>query len=587
MSAWPGVSASDAAADPAATAAYQVPADARCAASLLLLRDSAHGLEVLMLRRAERDGDLRSGAAVFPGGVLDARDREAHPWCDGLDDAQLSASLGLPAGGLDYAVAAWRETFEEVGLLLAQSLPPASEREAWRLRLASGETSMAACCEALGLRLDLRDWVYFSHWLTPPGLPKRFDTRFFAARAPQDDQVAEPDRGEALEVMWLRPQDALEPAAGLKLLPVTRRTLQSLAGCADVTAALAMARSQGPVGLTLPRVALTAAGACRDTAAASAPRLGAGTRVVLPDEPAYAEVARLDPEGRHTACCELVAGRPVRLSARVLRLTAPNPGMMTGPGTNSYLVGSGGAWCLIDPGPDMPEHGAALLALLEAVGGRLQCILVTHTHRDHSPAAAALAAATGAPVWGRRARHAQGQDPGFRPDHEPDHGTCLALGPDATLWVWHTPGHASNHLCFWLPQERMLFTGDHVMQGSTVVINPPDGDMAAYLASLRALQAQPLQWLAPGHGFLVAQPQRVLQDLIDHRLRRESRVLAALQACAAPATLAELVRPVYADTPVALHGLAQRSLLAHLIKLQGEGRALALEDGSRWSALGA
>jgi len=550
--------------------AYQTAAGARAAASLLLLRDGAEGLEVLMMVRPEREGDQRGGAAVFPGGVLDARDRAAHAHCLGRDDAQASRQLGLAEGGLDYLVAAVRETFEEVGLLLAQPLGGATLDLAalrpWRARLQAGSAGMAECCAAAGVQLDLRGLVYCSHWLTPPGPQKRFDTRFFAALAPAG-QHAEADRGEAMELMWISPARALDPALGLKLLPVTRVILTELGVHADAASALQAMRQRSEVPLIMPRRALTAR----------------GPGVVMPHELAYAEVGRLDPEGRGDVHATLVAGRGVRLSGRVLRITAPNPGPMTGPGTNSYLVGGGdGRWTLIDPGPVSEPHGQALLGALAEVGGRLERILVTHTHRDHSPGAAALALATGAPVWGRVADHPEWQDPHFAPDHVPAHGERFAAGPGATLRVLHTPGHASNHLCYLLEEERLLFTGDHVMQGSTVVINPPDGDMAVYLRSLQALLDEPLDWLAPGHGFLVAQPHAVLRGLISHRLRREAKVLVALRGHG-PGAVEALVEAVYDDVPARLHGVAQRSLLAHLLKLQADGAA-ACDDGDRWSA---
>ena len=152
------------------------------------------------------------------------------------------------------------------------------------------------------------------------------------------------------------------------------------------------------------------------------------------------------------------------------------------------------------------------------------------------------------------------------------------MGPASTLRVVHTPGHASNHLCYLLEEERLLFTGDHVMQGSTVVINPPDGDMAAYLQALHALLDEDLQWLAPGHGFLVAEPQAVLRALIAHRLKREAKVTAALRA-AGHASLDALLPQVYDDVPAALHAVARRSLLAHLLKLQGDGAARVVAVG--------
>lgn len=551
------------------SAGYTPAAGARTAASLLLLRDGEDGrgpLEVLMLRRAEREGDTRSGAAVFPGGVLDPRDREAHTLSFGPSDAEASRQLGVAEGGLDYLVAAVRETFEEVGLLLVREPFDAAALHAWRDRLQTGEVSTADFCRATGLTLDLSGLVYCAHWLTPPGTPKRFDTRFFVAAAPAG-QVAQADLGEAVELMWLTPQAALDPARGLKLLPVTRRTLHDLGRHLHTAAALAAARALQQVPLIMPRRAMTARGA----------------GVVLPHELPYAEVGRLDPDGaRGDVSAVLNPGRPVQLSPRVLRVTAPNPGPMTGPGTNSYLVGDGrGGWTVIDPGPDIAEHVQALQDAAASVQGHIEHILVTHTHRDHSPAARALAAATGAPVWGRVASHPEWQDPGFAADRELQHGERLLLGEGCTLRVLHTPGHASNHLCYLLEEEKLLFTGDHVMQGSTVVINPPDGDMAAYLAALNALLDEDLEWLAPGHGFLVAEPHAVLRALIAHRLRREARVLAALRA-AAPGPVAALVPAVYEDVPAALHGVAARSLLAHLLKLEQDG--LAARSGEDWSA---
>jgi len=195
----------------------------------------------------------------------------------------------------------------------------------------------------------------------------------------------------------------------------------------------------------------------------------------------------------------------------------------------------------------------------------------------------ALAQATGASVHGRIAAHPQGQDDRFEPQTVLAGGERLVLGPQATLSVIHTPGHASNHLCYLLEEERLLFTGDHVMQGSTVVINPPDGDMAAYLAALTGLLDEALDWLAPGHGFLVAQPQAVLRGLIAHRLKREAKVVAAVRS-AGPATARELVVQVYDDVNPALHGVAERSLLAHLLKLRADGLAEEDADG-RWAAV--
>jgi len=271
-------------------------------------------------------------------------------------------------------------------------------------------------------------------------------------------------------------------------------------------------------------------------------------------------------------------GVAVRLSERIRRVTACNPGAMTGPGTNSYLVGAGDEWAVVDPGPANDLH---IQALLNAAPGPIRYILVTHTHEDHSPGAAPLKAATGALRLGRTTPHRHWQDPTFTPDRELRHDDRLTLAAGATLRVIHTPGHASNHLCFLLEEERILFTGDHIIQGSTVVIDPPDGDMAAYIASLESLLREPLDHLAPGHGTLILHPHAAIRSLIQHRLRRESKVLSALPRHL-PADLATLVRSVYDDVPPQLHPVAERSLLAHLIKLEAEARARRVADS--WMA---
>lgn len=267
-------------------------------------------------------------------------------------------------------------------------------------------------------------------------------------------------------------------------------------------------------------------------------------------------------------------GVAVRLSPHVHRLTARNPGPMTGPGTNSYLVGAGEQWAIIDPGPADDRH---IQGLIEAVPGSVRHILVTHTHPDHSPGATPLKAATGALILGRTTSHPHWQDTTFAPDRELQHDDRLTLAAGATLRVIHTPGHASNHLCFLLEEECILFTGDHIIQGSTVVIDPPDGDMAAYIRSLESLLREPLNYLAPGHGTLMPDPHAAIQGLIRHRLRREAKVFASLPR-ENPADLPTLVKRVYNDVPSELHPLATRSLLAHLIKLEAESRAIRVAD---------
>ncbi len=314
-----------------------------------------------------------------------------------------------------------------------------------------------------------------------------------------------------------------------------------------------------------------------------------GQQPVIPEDAAYAEVLRLDPLRAGTAWSELVPGRAVRLSARLIRVTANNGSMMTGPGTNTYLIAAPtrdgrSEWIVVDPGPDDPEHVDAIVA---AAPGPIRAIFVTHTHRDHSPATAALQKRTGATVHGRVADFPQWQDETFVPDIVLNGGERFVFGSGSeatSLSVIHTPGHASNHLCYLLEEEKTLLTGDHVMQSSTVVINPPDGDMAAYLQSLRSLIADlDLEWIAPGHGFLMDKPIAAMQAIVAHRLKREAKVVEAL-ARLGTADSDTLLRQVYADVPERLHGMAKRSLTAHLQKLVQDGRCRQF-DG-RWAPTG-
>ena len=271
---------------------------------------------------------------------------------------------------------------------------------------------------------------------------------------------------------------------------------------------------------------------------------------------------------------KIIPGVAVAIAPGIVRITAPNPGVMTGPGTNSYIIG-GRELVLLDPGPPIESH----IELLRAtVGDRLKWIVCTHTHNDHSPAAGALRAATGAPVCGRFAEQDGRQDPDFAPDRILEEGDTVGV-PGVTLRAVHTPGHASNHLCYLLEEQKLLFTGDHVMQGSTVVISPPGGDMDDYLNSLEKVLQLELTAFAPGHGHLIDTPHDEARRLIAHRLKREAKVFAALQQ-KNPATLDELVVFAYDDVSDRLHPVAKRSLHAHLIKLAKDRKAKV--TGEQW-----
>ena len=283
----------------------------------------------------------------------------------------------------------------------------------------------------------------------------------------------------------------------------------------------------------------------------------------------------------------LVADEPVRLSPLVRRVLAPNPSVMTGPGTNTYLVGTDEV-TVIDPGPDDPAHIKAILAA--ASNGAITRIICTHTHVDHWPGAPALAKATGAPIL------AYGSRDGLEVTGTLGDGDEIVTA-NYTLRILHTPGHASNHLCVLLVDEGLLFTGDHIMQGVTVVIAPPDGDMTDYLASLRRLLAldPPLTHLAPAHGHLIDTPAEVIDAYIAHRLAREDLVAQALLGATGPdtttgsVTVDDLVPVVYADVDPAIYPVARLSLWAHLRKLDDDGRASVDArddiDTGRWQAV--
>lgn len=256
-----------------------------------------------------------------------------------------------------------------------------------------------------------------------------------------------------------------------------------------------------------------------------------------------------------------------RLSPLVQRITAPNPGPMTGPGTNTYLLGVDEI-TVVDPGPKIDSH---INAIKKAGGDKITRVIVTHTHPDHSPAAKPLADACGAELIGCVIADDGHQDRSFVPtvSLSPEQ---LIKAKDHSIDAVFTPGHVGNHFCFYLREDKMLFTGDHIMQGATVVIIPPSGDMADYIHSLQSLLHYDIDHLAPAHGHLMAEAHRVVQEIIDHRLARENKVIAGLKRF--PNTsLDKLLETVYNDVDPRLLRIAKLSLWAHLLKLEKENRA--------------
>lgn len=266
-------------------------------------------------------------------------------------------------------------------------------------------------------------------------------------------------------------------------------------------------------------------------------------------------------------------GQAEEISPLVRRVLAKNPSAFTYLGTGTYIVGRGTV-TVIDPGPDSDEHLDAIRAALP--GETISHILVTHTHKDHSPLAVRLQAETGAEVVGCAPlviaddgpRSDAAFDQTYAPDRVLEDGDRVE-GPGWTLEAVHTPGHTSNHLCFALLEEQALFSGDHIMGWSTTVVSPPDGDMTAYLDSLRKLQGREETVYYPTHGDPVKEPKKLVRGYLVHRKQRENQILTLLGE--GPKTIEQLVKTMYAMVNKALHPAAGRSVLAHLIDLERRG----------------
>ena len=270
-----------------------------------------------------------------------------------------------------------------------------------------------------------------------------------------------------------------------------------------------------------------------------------------------------------------------KITDDLYRLRCNNPGVMPGSGTNTYLVDGEAGFAIIDPGPCDPDH---INNILLAVGspGNITMILVTHMHPDHSPAASPLALLSKAPVYGLPPVEDPFQDATCNPDHIVSHDQVLSLG-DVSIRCLHTPGHVDNHVCYMLEQGGIVMTGDHIMQGSTVVIIPPHGKMKAYIESLQLLLEYPVQQLAPGHGEMITKPEDEIMALVKHRHGREQKVIDKFSV-AAPITLKALTPLVYDDVDASLHPVAELSLHAHLLKLAEEERASCIDDQWFWQA---
>ena len=279
--------------------------------------------------------------------------------------------------------------------------------------------------------------------------------------------------------------------------------------------------------------------------------------------------------------------QPQRVDETTQYITARNPSVFTGPGTNTWLVGRERI-VVIDPGPTLPEHIQAIVDAVASTGSTIAAIACTHTHMDHSPGVQPLLEALdrAVPIYGSKSVYSRAQDTKFEPTAEliPDQ---IITDGDVDLKSVHTPGHASNHYCFINQETKMLYSGDHVMQGSTVVIGPPDGDMQHYMDSLDTLRSQELSSIGPAHGYVIDNAYEAIDYLVAHRLKREAKVLAAVNDHTntdSAKSSKELTPLVYDDVSTSLHGIAASSLLAHLIRL-GQHQKITRHGDDLWSRL--
>ena len=543
---------------------YREPVTPRPAATVLLLRDAPGGYEVLMTRRS-MTASFAPGAFVFPGGALDKS--------DGSDLAE-SLSLSRPTQHKEqkaFTVAAIREACEELSVLLATRADGSSAGAAEIAAMSrSRDADFLADIERLGLKMAVDEVYFLCHWITDRDLPKRFDARFFAARMPKGQEPVA-DEGEQFEPVWVSPNDALarHGRGEFEMIFPTIRTLRWMGRFGSIDALIQACAGEKPLFVSCPRGGY----------------LKGQVERFSEHEAAYGELELLNPDGQIKHSLDWNYQEPVALLRNVFRLTCPNPGMMTGAGTNTYIIAGRASterdapiteYAVIDPGPEDRGHIERIAAV---VGPHLKYILCTHAHPDHSPGAVHLQELTGAPILGRewkishlgRAHYSD-----FFPDRQVEHGERFTVG-HCTLRAVHTPGHASNHLCFILEEDGLLISGDHINNGSTVVINPPDGNMLAYIKALDALAQEDVDYILPAHGWVLAPAKDAIAQLKAHRLGREAKVLGALKAIGS-GTTKDLLPKVYDDVRPELYPVAERSLIAHLEKLVEEGTA-RLTDG--------
>ncbi len=492
-------------------------------AAIVLIRGAGLGLETFWVKRGDAVGYM-PGFHAFVGGKVNAEDRALAIGGAASEEERLLRACAV------------REAFEEVGVLLALDAPAslAALPEA-RDRLLAGEATFDALACENGWRFDARRLVFAGRWMTPPFAIQRFDTSFYLARVP-GDQSPSIIPGELASGEWIAPGEAIAR---------WKRGEASFAAPILHTL-LALAHAAGAAHV-LDDAGLASLGECL----ASAPANAAGP------------------------------GRRIELKWGIVLHPMHTRPLPPATHTNAYLVGER-EMALIDTRSDDPAELDALFGLIDSLASdrrKLALVLLTHHHSDHVAGVEAVRARYRVKV----AAHAETAKH-LRLDFTLADGDWIPLTPgdgDWSLRALHTPGHARGQLCFLHPRTRSLFSGDHIIGGrGTVMIDPPDGDMRDYVASLERLLAEPVETLFPGHGSPQGGAMRRIRWLIHHRLEREAKVLAALEPEARE--IATLVERAYADTARELWPYAERSLLAHLLKLEREGKATL--EGGGWRA---
>ncbi len=568
----------------------------REAATVLLLRDSPHGIEVLMTRRS-MTASFAPGAYVFPGGGIDDLDKkhanasveyaQAATELMAKGVAQVNRRDSQTHIGCTWALAAIRESFEELGILLAHRADGSwcTQQDIDALQR---QTRFYPQMAEQGYALAAHTVYTLAHWVTDRDLSRRFDVPFLIARMP-DGQHPVADETEQFAPEWVLPADALARHALGQFFIIfpTIRTLERLAPFVTVDEALAACVHDQPLWTSCPRAGLLQ---------------GAESRH-MEHEACFGELALVCPDGQIAHPLDWQHEKPVPLLKHVMRLTAPNPGMMTGPGTNTYIVGTQDTgYIVIDPGPNDAGH---VQRIVDATGGDIGAIVCTHSHADHSPAARPLQAlvhsssktlhtesagvAQVCPILGLPSASTSRPNAQFTPDIVLQNKELLTQylrwqesenAINFTLQAIHTPGHAANHLCLVLQEDGLLFSGDHILNGSTTIIDPPDGNMTDYLDSLDTLAADcdqfNIDFILPAHGYVLTQcvgtdhtggARRAIAALKAHRLKREAKVLAAMKKLPA-GSIEELVPLAYDDVNPQLWPIAARSLTAHVQRIR-------------------